>query len=851
MITWFRRVWHLVNRCRRERELVREMDEHRGSMHDPSKFGDTHRLLEYSRDAWGWNWLDDATQDLRMGIRGLVRAPIFAVTAILILTFGTGLNLTLYQMATVGLLRPPNITSPETLAKFKRRSPGSSSSTMPYQMAKFVERENDVFSAVLLESTATVMWGKELLPSTALFVSANWFTELGGAASQGRVFSEAVDTAQSAPVVVISHQFWRNQLGSDPAVVGSTREINRFPVTVIGVSAREFAGTDIDQPSMWLVIDQREHVFPDSPFLRAWDAENTAMYGRLNPGVAPSLVRERMRSLLAGLRQERPDIVAENEWLEPMMGSVNFMDDRERNGIVGALSLLGTLTTLVLMVAAANVGNLVLSRATGRSRELGVRVALGADRMRIARQLVIETLPIALGGAAAGLLLATWAADTIATIGGIAENISYAPDWTTAVVAIALSVVALLVVGAVPAWKVARTELIAAIKDGGHQVSVTLDRTRLRRFMMAAQVCGSCLILVLAAMMSRTLQRVLSNDLGFDYEQAAVLEPGLGRHGFTAAQAASYWTTVKDRLAQQPETAAMALALAPPLGRRIQETTLDDAPGLEVVGNRIEPAFFDVMKISLLLGRTFQAGDDPKQTVILSRTLAVAMYGSLDVLGRGFPRSKPAATIVGVVGDAHAIRPEAANTAEVYHPLTPDDYIQAVLIVRARNDVTSLPALLGEAARIDSRLLPGIGLMRDSFERRLTGNRIASGIAVGTGLLTLAIACLGIFGVVSYGATLRAKEYGIHIALGAEARSIVRLVVRRVVWPITIGMTIGAVAAGPIGVALSSGPIQLRASDPAAYAGALLLFVTAALTAAILPAIRVLKGDPIQALRQP
>ena len=851
MTNWFRRVWHLLNRGRHERELVQEMHEHRGRMHDPAKFGDTHRFVEQSRDAWGWNWLDDAVQDVKVGVRALLRTPAFAVTAILILTFGIGLNLTLYQMASVGLLRPPDIKSPETLAKFRRRAPGSSWGTVSYPFAKFVERENTVLSGVLLEHAGAVVWGEPQMNLTALFVSPNWFAELGATPASGRLFAEGIDTRSSAPVAVIGHQFWRTRLGSDPDIVGRSVTINRYPVTVIGISAREFIGTDNDQPSMWLVIDQREHVFPDSPMLHAWDADSTGLYGRLKDGVSPAAARESLRALMASLHQQRPDVVGENEWLEPMMGTENFMDQRERTGIIGALSLLGTLTTLVLIVAAANVGNLVLSRATGRSRELGVRVALGARRMRIVRQLIVETLPLALLGTAGGLILAVWASGTIAAIGGMADNISYAPDWRTIVVATLQSAIAVTVVGAVPAWKVSRQELMAAMRDGGQQVSINLDKARLRRFMMGAQVCGSCLILVLAAMMTRTLQRVLSSELGFKYEQAAVLAAGLGRYGFTPDQAAAYWTTVKARIAQRPEVAAMALALAPPLGRRVQDFTYDDAPGLEVIGNRVEPAFFEVMEIPLLAGRIFQPGDDPKTTVIVSRTLATAMYGSLDVVGRGFPRLKPEATIVGVTGDAHSIRVEAANSSELYRPLLPDDPVQTVLIVRARGDATTLPPVLREAAVIDSRIIPGIELLRDSFQRRVLGTRVASGIALGTGLLTLAIACLGIFGVVSYGAMLRVKEFGIHLALGAQRGAVIRLVVRQVIWPVVIGMTLGVAAAGPIGMALTSGPIQLEHADPAAYSGALLLFIMSALIAALLPALRVIKSDPIQALRHP
>lgn len=849
MGNWFRRVWYLLNRRRYERELLQEMRDHRESMHDPRSFGDTHRLLERSRDAWGWNWLDDAAQDLKMGLRGLMRAPAFAVTSILILTFGIGLNLTLYQMADAVLLRAPDLKSPETLVKFKRRSPGNSTSTVPYPLARAIERDNQVLSAVMVENQSSVVWGEELKHIPALFVSTNWFAELGGTASSGRVFSSAIDTARSEPVAVVSHQFWRTYLASDPEIVGKVVEMNRHPVTVIGVTAREFVGTSIDQPDIWLVIDQREHVFPDSPFLQSWTTENAGMFGRLKDGVSADAARESLRALMAALGQQRPDVVREQEWLEPMLATVNFMDERQRANILGVLSLFGTLTTLVLVVAAANVGNLVLSRATGRSRELGVRVALGAGRMRIVRQLLIETTPMALAGAAGGLVLATWSATAIAAIGGMAPNLSFAPDWRAILIAIGSSVVAVMVIGLVPAWKIARQDLMAAIKDGGQQVSIRLDKARLRRFMMAAQVTGSCLILVLAAMMTRTLQRVLSDDLGFQYHQAAVLSPGLGRYGFTSDQALAYWNTVKERLAQRPDVAAAALALAPPLGRRISETTFEDAPGLEVIGNRVDPEFFEVMHIPLLRGRTFNPGDDPAGTVIVSRALAMAMYGGLDVLGRGFPRSKPTTTIVGVAGDAHAIKVEAVNTSEVYRPLLRDDATQVVLIARARGDAVTLLPVLREAALQDARIIPGIELLSDSFDRRVLATRISAGVASAIGVLTLAIACLGIFGVVSYGASLRIKEFGIHLALGAERASIVHLVVRNVVWPIGVGILLGVAAAAPIGMALTSSPVQVQTTDPGAYAGALLVFVMSAVAAALMPAMRVLQSDPVRALR--
>lgn len=228
MGTLLRRVWYLVNRRRHERALVQEMQEHRGRMHDPAKFGDTHRFVEQSRDAWGWNWLDDAMQDLKLGARGLMRAPTFTITGVLILTFGIGLNLTLFQFVNVTLLKPPDITNPETLARFTRNAPGDTSGTVAYQIAQAVARENTVLSAVLVDAFTAMMWGDEMQPVSALMVSPNWFDELGGTMAVGRGFSPTIDGAASATVAVVSHQFWRTTLGSNPSIIGRSVKSTAF-----------------------------------------------------------------------------------------------------------------------------------------------------------------------------------------------------------------------------------------------------------------------------------------------------------------------------------------------------------------------------------------------------------------------------------------------------------------------------------------------------------------------------------------------------------------------------------------------------------------------------------------------
>jgi predicted permease len=851
MSTWLRRVWHLLNRPRRERELVEEMREHRAAMGDPSTFGDTHRLLERSRDAWGWNWLDDAAQDLRLGVRGLLRSPAFALTAILILSFGIGLNLTVFQMATIVLLRGPAISKPETLGRFHRHGKAmrANSEAVPYALTQRIARDNPALSAVLAEASTPILFGEEQTVVEASFVSANWFAEIGSGALHGRVFVPQLDGADNAPPTVIaSYRFWQTTLGANPALLGTTVRINDREATLIGVMPKTAPELDLDESALWLPIHQREYYYPGSPFLRDWTSNNTAMYGRLKDGVSPAAAREMLRATMVAVSQEQPADFDSDEWLEPAMATENFTEPAERLAFVGVASAIGLLSSLVLVVAAANLGNLVLARAAGRTRELGVRVALGARRSRILRQLAVEALPLGLAGSAGGLLFATWTASTIAALGGAPAYLDFTPDWRTLLVGLSLTALALAVVGALPAWKVAQQDLAAAIKDGGQQISMRLDRARVSRLMLAAQVGGSCVILIVSAMMARSLQRMLSSDLGFEYEKSAVMQTALARYGIEGEAARSYWTAVKERVKSNPETQLVAMALSVPFAGRTNEPRYSETPRLRVVENRVEPEYFALMEIPLLRGRTFDASDDAG-AVVISRELARQMYGSVDVVGQGFPKSRPQDPIVGVSGDASSIRPGAAGVAELYRPLAPRDYSAAQLLARARTDPRRLLPVLREAAQANSQIFSGVRLLKNDFERRVSGARIASGIAGSIGMLTLLLACIGIFGVVSYGASLRTKEIGIHLALGASRIAILRLLMRRVLSPVSFGMVVGTVAAIPLGFALAQSPLQLAAADPLSYGGALVMLAAAGISAALMPAMRALRADPIRALR--
>ena len=861
---FLRRLWHLLNRRRHERDLLDEMREHRDTMHDPSTFGDTHRLLERSRDAWGWNWIDDAVQDFSVGLRMLWRAPVFVITATLILTFGIGLNVTLYQMVHVALFTPPAIKSAESWARFHRAMKNGTSTAVPYPVAEFVRDHNDVLDAVLMEASGDITWGRDADEEIdASFVSTNWFDELGYGPLHGRVFSDALDARNAEPSVVIGYRFWRDRLGADPTVVGTTAYLDRKPVTIVGIAPLELPGLDFDAPDVFIPIHQRAYFYPDSAFLLAWKTDSIAMYGRFKDAVSPAAGREALRAVMAGLAAQQ-GVIAEGQWLEPLMATDNFMRADERREMLAVLTLIATLTSLVLVVAAANLGNLVMSRATGRVRELGVRMALGARRLRIVRQLVVEAVPLVLLGALGSLAFAALATTMIASLAEFPPYVDFSIAWPTIAVALVMAALALAVIGVLPAWKVAQQHLIDAIKDGGQHVSRILDRALTRRLMVGAQVAGSCLLLIIAGMMVRSVQRVVANDIGFDYQRAAVLAVPLGRYGIADAAARSYWRAVKDRVLAHPEVEQAVIVTVPPLGGLVYETIYDDLGGLSVLSQNVDPEYFETMKIPVVSGRVFRAGE--AGTLIVSRRLALEMYGTLDVLGRDFPNTRkppnmvssehnaslraPEGTIVGIAGDAHSIKVHATNVTELYRPLTDaDDYSQVHLVARARSDARRLLPVLREAAAMDPRVIPAVRAMRDDFERRMRGPRVAGAIASGIGVLTLLLACLGIFGMVSYGVALRTREIGIRVALGAKQPALIVAIVGHVLTPIVAGVLAGLIAAVPVGRAMSGDPFYVAPADPLAFAGGLAILVLSGAVAALLPALTVLKGNPVDALR--
>jgi predicted permease len=433
----------------------------------------------------------------------------------------------------------------------------------------------------------------------------------------------------------------------------------------------------------------------------------------------------------------------------------------------------------------------------------------------------------------------------------IPAYVNLAPDWRTLLAGFLLSLFTVLLFGLVPALKISRQDLVSTIKEGGPQ-SGGAGRARLQQALVAAQVGASCALLVVAGLMVRGFQRVLAADPGFDIEKIAVLDPSLERHGIKGETARAYWSDVRQAIAAHPECRQAALASQAPFASGVNESSYRDAPGLKATNISVEPGFFPLMGIPLLAGRHFLPDDDHRTAVIVSRRLAERMYGTTDVLDRGFPKTRASRTIVGVVGDANLIKIHATNMAEEYRPLDPDGYTGAILIVRARTDSARLLEPMRAAARSrDERVLAATHTTKVDFERRLQAPRLSSFVAGVVGLLALWLACLGIFGLVSYGVTARTREIGIRVALGAHSGDIIGTVVQRLAGPMAAGVTFGC-AAGMLAARLFAGePFYLNPNDAIAPLAAVTVLVAAAGIAAFAPSRRALRINPTDALRNP
>ena len=840
----FRRLHYLWNRRRLDRELANDMEFHREMTgHGGPEFGNMLRLREEAREAWGWTWIDRLCQDVKYAARLLRRSPGFTLAAVLILAIGIGVNVAAFGFFDLMVLRPLPVRDPATLVRFQRLSPQGYASVLPYPEMDFFRQRTTTLSAVLAWAPATLVLDREEKSVNAQFVTANFMTELGATARVGRLLDPSRDdTAGADPVAILSYGFWERQFAGDPSVVGRTIHLNGKPVTIAGVAGREFSGLSLDSPELWLPIAFQPRLVEGSKLLTdyAVAGAGVTVWGRLRPGVTPKAAEAELRSLAAALRPSHPNDIWENETLPASAGAYassainsghHGTGTRGPNPLVPAAAAIGALVLLILAAACANLGSLLMARGFAREREIAIRMAVGAGKGRLVRQLFTESVLLALLGSAAGLGLGDIVLRALLSMSGSPAWLDPSPDWRVVVFAGAMAFAAAILFGLTPAFQVIRQR---------HRATFA------RHVLIGAQVAASCVLLIVAGLLVRALNQA-SDDPGLDYRQMVTIDPALGNHGYAPEMARSYLEALRSRVAELPGVQSVAFSTTPPFGRKTVTVGMElRGRPLQVLTNSVDSEYFRTVRIPLLRGRAPMRGDS--RTVVVSQRLALFAWPGEDPIGKPFDLGGTTYTVVGVCGNA-TVNPNGGG-AEAYPIVAASEMPNVAIVVHTAGRPEDLAAALTPIARAaDPKVRADIQLMKSGFERRLHG-KVQSALAVGLlAVVSLLLACLGIVGLVSFAVSQRTKEIGIRMALGAQPAQILSIALRQLSRPVLVGLLIGAGGAGAVSLLLRQVLFGVGTLDPVAYVGAIGLFILTAAGASLFPARRALRVDPVTALR--
>ncbi len=826
----FRRIRYLLNRRRLDAELENDMEFHRemAARAGRSNFGNMLRMREQAREAWGWTWLDRLVQDLSYTRHTLARSPGFTVTAVLVLAIGIGVNVAAFSLFNMVALEPLPVPDPGSLVRLERRSPEQSTSEMPYLSAVFYgEHAKSLKAMIAVLGVPPMQMDDDLQGTSASFATANYFSELGTPPAVGRLFDPARENKATAPpVVVLSYAVWQHRFNGDPGVVGRTVKLDRKPATVIGVTPYEFASLGGQTPDLWIPIAQQPYFVAGSTVLTDPAASSIRMWGRLAPEVTAKMAAQELKALTNELRRQYPKDIWDGEYIDIQAGGhLQVMQPAMYR--VAAMAAL--LTLLILAVACANLGGLLLARAVTREREMGIRMAIGATRARIFRQLATESMVLALLGATAGLGLSTLGVRVALTELQAQGWLSAKPDWRVLVFTFGMAMVAAVFFGFAPALQIARQRQ---------------RKTIVRQVLIASQVAASCVLLIVTGLLVRATLHVLYTDPGFAYEQLLSVDAQLAQHNYSPAAAQAYLNTMQERIRALPGVKSVSLVKLPPMGHVVASMDEEiNGHRVPIYPNWVMPGLFETMGIPLRLGRTFYAGE--RNAVIVSESMARMEWPGQNPIGQQLPNGDAKDTVVGVAGDAHVNAANDDDAVELYWPALQADMPGMVVMVRTSGEPESLPSMIkGISESMDAKLFPEIRQMKVLYHDKVLGQieNIAKAVTL-TGLVAMLVATVGIIGLVSFSVSQRMKEIAIRMALGAGKMRLLTAVLRQFVWPVAIGLAAGVGIAGAASRVLRIALYGVSNLDPASYAAAILVLMAILSLAALLPARRALRLD--------
>jgi predicted permease len=821
-------------------------------------------------------WFDDLWADVRYGSRMLTKAPGFTAVAVLTLALGIGVNATVFSYVNALLLRPPGGVSQmggleEVWLQNTKAAGVERFLPLNYPDYVYYRDHNKVFSgmAVFDGDPEQVIWNRagNGEPVMGQIVSGNFFSVIGVRAAVGRTLSPEDDhVAESQPVTMLSYSFWQTRLGADPNVVGKRLVLNGTECRVVGVAPAGFEGLEIAiEPDFWVPAAMVEHIKRDTSFLTSRQTYWLSGVGRLNTGVGVPEARADLSVLAQQIEKQNPD--AERN-IDTAIFPVTLVPGPFR-GYVGAFTgLLMAVVGLVLLIACTNAANLMLMRAVGRRREMAIRSALGAGRGRLIRQILVESTLLAAIAGCAGLLLAYWTAPLLLSLkpASLPIRIEVPTDWRVVVFTIFASLATGIVFGLAPALRSAKTDLTPALKyesSGG-----AYQKSRLRGTLVIAQMATCAVLLVGAVLCVRSLMNAQSIDPGFDIRHVAMAELDIGSVGYTEAKGRDFDEKLVESVRNLPGVTAASWVSHLPLGtsretrsasafQATPEGYAESAPkakknkeSLDVF--QVGARYFETMGIPLDRGRDFTAEESKssQKVTVINETAARLFWPSQDAVGQQLQLGKQDAyQVIGVVktGKYRTLGEDALPAA--YLPI--GYAARATLVARTKNDPRSLiEPIRREIQAIDANVAPtDLETMQQYMTLPLFPARV-TGILLGVfGMLALVLAMGGLYGVIAYTTSQRTREIGLRMALGAQQKDIVRLVLKHGLTMTGIGLAAGIAAAFGVTRVLSSLLYGIRADDPATLIGVSCTLISVALLACYVPARRAMRVDPMVALR--
>jgi predicted permease len=827
--------------------------------------------------------------DIKFSLRTLGRSPLFTSVAVLSLALGIGANTAIFTLLDQLVLRLLPVNDPEQLVMIWTRGShvgnNNGSRALSYPMYQDFQQKAEAFSYVFcrFQTALSLHFEGQTERVNAELVSGNFFQALGVKAAVGRVFSPEEDDRQyrGHPVVVLNHHYWVSRFGADPAVVGKKILVNNYPMIVVGVSAAGFYGLDpSSSPHLRVPMQMKPLMTPGWDALGDRRSRWVQVFARMKPGYTAESARVSLEPLFKQILQyeitepyfnrvtpfQRDRFLQMTTQVEPAGNGYSGMRERYRTALYVLMGMVG----LVLVIACANVANLLIARAAARQKEVSVRLAIGASRAQLVRQLLVESVLLSMAGGVVGILLSIWTIRGLFRFlpaDGTPLLLQAEPDLRILAFNVGLAVLTGLLFGLAPAWQATRVDLWNTLKDVVGAVAGTGGSARLRKALVTGQVALSFLLLAGAGLFMRSLQNLKRTDTGFrEMHNLVTFQVNPGLNGYDIPRERALYKQLLENLRALPGVRSAALAQVPLLhgwewdsSMQVEGHQPRDGEDMQAFMNALSPGYFQTMGIPLLEGRDFEerdAGERPTVSIV-NQKFARHFFGEKSPLGRRLGFGGPVDTplnieIVGVVQDSLYEGPREGVRRQVFVPRfqnrNPGNV--AFYVRTSLQSEAMFAAIRGEVKKLDAAMpVYEMKTLERQLDETLGTERLIAALSVAFGALATLLAAVGLYGVMAFVVARRTKEVGVRMALGAPAGAVVWLVMKEVVVLLVTGLAVGMPAAYLLSRYVSSQLFGVQPADAATAAAATALLAVVALSAGFIPARRASAIDPIQALR--